>query len=236
MSYLTFNEAVGGNNTKIRGLPEEDEASTLDLMDQMPLKDTWVLWEQAVPSDTKGGGGSSYSDATKQIVEFNTAQDFWRIWNGVPQPSALLNNCRFIRENPGQQPAAIDAVMLFKKGVRPEWEDPKNQSGGHFQVQLKPNIGGAQIDEYWNNLVLAMVGGTLEPYDMITGVRLVDKLAGAKAAGVLRIELWFSRYDAAQAWGELKKNMEKAMGQRLDGSTSVPVKCETKGHSTHGKH
>ena len=65
------------------------------------------------------------------------------------------------------------------------------------QVQLKPNVGGAQIDEYWNNIVLGMalaldeldragfwalgqtgvvvsnheVGGTIDPYDMITGAR-----------------------------------------------------------------
>jgi hypothetical protein len=27
----------------------------------------------------------------------------------------------------------------------------------HSQVQLKPSTGGAQIDEYWNNIVLGMV-------------------------------------------------------------------------------
>ncbi|CAE8681289.1 unnamed protein product, partial [Polarella glacialis] len=234
MQYLSFNEAVGGKG-KIPGLAEEDNDAKLALMEPMPLKDTWVLWEQAVPAaDVKG---SNYSDATKEVVPFKTAQEFWSIWNGVPQPSELIEgNKRITRDHPSGPPSSIDAIMIFKQGVRPEWEDPLNQSGGHFQVQLKPNIGGAQIDEYWNNIVLGMVGGALEPYDIITGVRLVDKLAGAKAAGVLRIEIWFSKFDDNAAVNLLRKNVERITMARLDGASGMPVKFETKGHATVGKH
>mmetsp|Transcript_95592 Transcript_95592/g.117105 ORF Transcript_95592/g.117105 Transcript_95592/m.117105 type:complete len:232 (+) Transcript_95592:49-744(+) len=231
MQYLSFNEAVGGKG-KINGLPEEDSDTQKALLDPMPLKDTWVLWEQAVAS-----GGSSYHEQMKDIVSFKTAQEFWSIWNGVPQPSELLDNKRITRDNGGGSQTAIDAIMIFKEGVRPEWEDPLNASGGHFQVQLKPNMGGAQIDEYWNNIVLGMVGGTIDPYDMITGVRLVDKLSGAKAAGILRIELWFTRYEDNAAVTALKKNMEKCICQKLDGTPGpAVVKIELKAHSTAGKH
>mmetsp|Transcript_66957 Transcript_66957/g.157867 ORF Transcript_66957/g.157867 Transcript_66957/m.157867 type:complete len:233 (+) Transcript_66957:122-820(+) len=232
MQYLSFNEAVGGKG-KINGLPEENSDTQKALLDPMPLRDTWVLWEQAVSS---GNDKGNYSDNMKEIVPFQTAQEFWSIWNGVPQPSELLDNKRITRDNAGTA-TAIDAIMIFKKGVKPEWEDPQNANGGHFQVQLKSNIGGAQIDEYWNNIVLGMVGGTVEPYDMITGVRLVDKLSGAKAAGVLRIELWFSRYENQDAVNQLKKNMEKCMGERLDGSSAaISMKVELKAHGSAGKH
>jgi len=231
MQYLSFNEAVGGKG-KIAGLPEEDSDTQKALLDPMPLKDTWVLWEQAVAS----AGGGAYAEQTKEIVGFKTAQEFWSIWNGVPQPSELLENKRITRDNGGGSQTAIDAIMIFKEGVKPEWEDPLNASGGHFQVQLKPNVGGAQIDEYWNNIVLGMVGGTIDPYDMITGVRLVDKLAGAKAAGILRIELWFARYDDTNAVTLLKKNMEKCICQKLDGSPGTAVKIELKAHASAGKH
>mmetsp|Transcript_27650 Transcript_27650/g.60213 ORF Transcript_27650/g.60213 Transcript_27650/m.60213 type:complete len:234 (-) Transcript_27650:82-783(-) len=233
MQFLSFNEAVGGKG-QITGLPEEDSDTQKALLDPMPLKDTWVLWEQAVPA-----GGNSFHESLKKIVGFKTAQEFWSIWNGVPQPSELLENKRITRDNPGSgsQPTAIDAIMIFKEGVRPEWEDPLNASGGHFQVQLKPSTGGAQIDEYWNNIVLGMVGGTIDPYDMITGVRLVDKLSGAKAAGILRIELWFTRYEDNPAVTTLKKNMEKCLCQKLDGSAGPTVqKIELKAHATAGKH
>merc|ERR1711933_579496 len=60
----------------------------------------------------------------------------------------------------------IDAIMIFRDNVRPEWEDKLNATGGHFQFQLKPNIGGGQVDEYWNNLVLGMIGATIEPVNL----------------------------------------------------------------------
>lgn len=237
MQFLSFNESYNGNG-KIANLPDEDGDTQVALLEPMSLRSTWVLWEQAVSSGD--GKSSNYADAMKEIVAFGTAQDFWRIWNGVPQPSALVDNRRITRESQASgSPVPIDAIMIFKQGIRPEWEDPLNSSGGHLQVQLKPGQvtgGPAQIDEYWNNIVLAMVGGVLDPYDVITGVRLVDKLAGPKAAGVLRIELWFAKYDDAATWKTLQKNFEKCMSMKIDGTQGPPVKCECKGHSQAGKH
>merc|ERR1719221_1301659 len=119
--------------------------------------------------------------------------------------------------------------MIFKQGVRPEWEDKINATGGHFQVQLNPKqYGGGQIDEYWNNIVLGMIGGTVDPYDMITGVRLVDKLQGSKAAGVIRIELWFAKFDEQPKVKELEKSMELCMIAKLDNSRGNSLKPDKK--------
>mmetsp|Transcript_93885 Transcript_93885/g.242567 ORF Transcript_93885/g.242567 Transcript_93885/m.242567 type:complete len:234 (-) Transcript_93885:67-768(-) len=230
-TYLSFNDQHGMKGKLPCGPDREDDASAQALMEPMPLRSEWCFWELAVPQP-----GGSYGDATREVQNFSTAQEFWSIWNGVPQPSELLEARRIMRHQSNGPPLPIDAIMLFKKGVRPEWEDPKNATGGHFQVQLKPMAGGAQIDEYWNNVVLAMIGGTLEPYDMITGARLVDKISGGKAAGFIRIELWFSKYEDSTAVTALKKSMEKTMATRLDGSTHQGVKTELKGHRDAGKH
>merc|ERR1719277_632822 len=125
---------------------------------------------------------------------------------------------------------AVEALMIFRDGVRPEWEDEANASGGHFQYQLKPNAGGGQIDEFWNNLVLGMIGSTIKPANMITGVRLVDKLSGSRAANVIRIELWFSNFADTAEVNLLRKNTELCLGSRLDGSTVQAPKCDVKSH------
>merc|ERR1711974_269336 len=122
----------------------------------------------------------------------------------------------------------IDAVMIFRDNVRPEREDKLKATGGHFQFQLKPNIGGGQGDEYWNNLVLGMIGATIEPANMITGIRLVDKLSGPRAANVIRLEVWFSNMEDNAQVQTLKKNVEKCMATRLDGSVGSAPKCDTK--------
>lgn len=125
--------------------------------------------------------------------------------------------------------------MIFRKGVRPEWEDPLNASGGHFQFQLKSTMEGGQIDEYWNNLVLGVVGGTIEPSDIITGVRLVDKLSGPRQANGIRLELWFTGYEDTAAVSQLKKSVERCMSTRLDGVMGAVPKCDAKTHQP-GRH
>ena len=236
MAWLTFNEKLE-NCLKFDAddLEEKDEV----LRKELPLKYTWVIWEQIMQSpEGRGGGGAGqtqYSDATHKVAPFQTVQDFWKLWNHIPQPSELLDQKRMVREQPDGL-HVIDAIMIFRENIRPEWEDKMNATGGHFQFQLKPAIGGAQIDEYWNNLVLGMIGSTIEPSNMITGLRLVDKLSGPRGANGIRIEVWFTDFDNHTAVQTLRKNVEKCMSTRLDGGQGVVPKCDAKTHAQTPKH
>jgi len=224
MAYLSFNENF---NSGLKFTTDGSEDTEELLKKDLPLAYTWAVWEQ-LQSNAKS---AQYSDATKKVAECSTVQSFWELyWKTVPQPSELLENKRMVRETPdGQQ--VIDAIMIFRENVRPEWEDATNASGGHFQFQLKPSIGGGQLDEYWNNLVLGMIGATIEPASMITGIRLVDKLSGPRAANVIRLELWFTNYDDKQAVDALRQSVEKCMATRLDGTVGQGApKCEVKAH------
>eukprot|EP00931_Biecheleriopsis_adriatica_P071513 TRINITY_DN4537_c0_g1_i6.p1 TRINITY_DN4537_c0_g1~~TRINITY_DN4537_c0_g1_i6.p1 ORF type:complete len:231 (-),score=49.88 TRINITY_DN4537_c0_g1_i6:38-730(-) len=228
MAYLSFNESFNSNLKFTSDNSEENEEM---LKKDLPLRYTWSIWEQIMQSNEKS---AAYSDATHKVAAFSTVQGFWKLWNHMPQPSELLEQKRMVREQPDGL-HVIDAIMIFRENIRPEWEDKMNANGGHFQFQLKPNLGGGQVDEYWNNLVLGMIGATIEPANMITGMRLVDKLSGPRAANVIRLEIWFTNYDDTTAVQALKKSIEKCMATRLDGSLGTPPKCETKPHSTGGK-
>lgn len=229
--FLSFNEQFNGRSNF--AIPDDDDEAIIEaLREPMKLKDNWQLWEQVVVE-----GKEKYTDATRKVTKFNTVQEFWSIWNGLPQPSELLEQKRIMRDQASGQAVAIDAIMIFKEGIAPEWEHPANANGGHFQIQLKPQVGGGQIDEYWNNVVIAMVGGTLEPSEMITGIRLVDKLSGPKVQNAIRIELWFTRYHDTTAVTLLKKNFEKCMCTKVDGSQSASgPKPDLKQHGGLGKH
>lgn len=224
MAYLSFNESFNSNLKFTTDNSEENEDM---LKKDLPLRYTWSIWEQIMQSGDKGS--AAYSDATHKVANFSTVQGFWKLWNHMPQPSELLEQKRMVREQPDGL-HVIDAVMIFRENIRPEWEDKMNATGGHFQFQLKPNVGGGQVDEYWNNLVLGMIGATIEPANMITGLRLVDKLAGPRAANVIRLEIWFTNYDDTAAVQTLRKNIEKCMATRLDGSQGTAPRCDVKAH------
>ena len=45
---------------------------------------------------------------------------------------------------------------FFKKGIRPEWEDPANSNGGKFSIQFPRNRTGEGINDYWLYLVCCL--------------------------------------------------------------------------------
>eukprot|EP00386_Alphamonas_edax_P014169 GDKI01043578.1.p1 GENE.GDKI01043578.1~~GDKI01043578.1.p1 ORF type:complete len:250 (+),score=80.68 GDKI01043578.1:95-844(+) len=223
------------------------------LKDDLKLATTWCVWEQVAASSAK----DKYDDATRKFATFSSVQEFWRLWNYMPQPSELLEQKRMVRETSDSH-HLIDAIMVFREGVKPQWEDPANANGGHFQFVFRqpqtapapkdkeapsPSVGGeekkakdpgyAQVDEYWNNLVLGLIGNTIEPHGAITGVRLVDKLSGSRANAMLRVEVWFQTIDDKETVEALRKNVEKCMSTKLDGSAGPKPNSEIKSHKSH---
>lgn len=128
--------------------------------------------------------------------------------------------------------------MLFKDGVKPQWEDPVNASGGHFQFHWKPTgITPAQLDEYWNNIVLALAGNTIESEGefamspILQGVRFVDKIhAHGRQAGV-RIEVWFSVASDPRHLQKVRSRLEKALALKLDGTPGQIPRCDIRHHT-----
>ncbi|EER02885.1 hypothetical protein Pmar_PMAR026044 [Perkinsus marinus ATCC 50983] len=202
-------------------------------------------------------GISNFGELTNRVAEISTVQDFWKYYNFLPQPSAVIgDNLRIVRydmlENGEMSKTpthSLGALMLFLDGVKPEWEDPANAKGGHFQFTMQAaafkskasfdfeasnpvtqvNAGLALMDEIWNNLVLAVVGNTLEPKDFVTGLRLVDKVkrgnvrggsSRSNASGHLRAEVWFRDIDKDKV-RRLRESMEMVMRQRLDQNAVV---------------
>mmetsp|Transcript_37093 Transcript_37093/g.86345 ORF Transcript_37093/g.86345 Transcript_37093/m.86345 type:complete len:232 (-) Transcript_37093:87-782(-) len=225
MVYLSFNPTITSAE-EIADEHEEDELGE-DVAANLPLRYRWVVWEQLMASGTKS---IQYSESTRQIASCETVEDFWKMWVQLPQPSELFSHRMVLNVSDGFH--IVDALMVFRDGIKPQWEDEANAEGGHFQFQFKASLGGGQIDEYWNNLVLGVIGGTIEPVDMITGVRLVDKLSGGtRGSGNLRMEVWFSQLKDAKAVQTLQWNVERCIATKmLEGGIGAVPKAEMKNH------
>ncbi len=130
MAYLTFNQNME-NSLKFQSEDADEQAAIL--ANVLPLKYTWVVWEQIMQASD--GKAAQYSDATHKVAPFSTVQDFWKLWNHMPQPSELLDQKRMVREQVDGL-HVIDAIMIFRENIRPEWEDKLNATGGHFQFQV----------------------------------------------------------------------------------------------------
>lgn len=218
-NYLTFNPNIK-EAAKLDGCATEQVP-----VQPMPLQHVWHIWEQ-VQQDNKQ---KDYSANTRDLASFDTVQKFWQLWSYMPQPSELLDHKRMVREDENGVTHVVDALMIFKEGIQPMWEDPVNLEGGHFEYRLRPTCSGGQIDEYWNNLVLGLVGGTIEGVEHITGVRLVDKLSQGRN-GCIRIEVWFGKIDPPKVAEQLWEEVNKCMAAKIDGSRGPVPKGDMRFH------
>lgn len=83
-----------------------------------------------------------------------TVEEFFEIYKHLKRPSSL---------------PLVSDYHLFKKGIRPVWEDEENRSGGKWVVRLKKGVA----DRYWEDLMFAVIGDQFsEASDEVCGVVL----------------------------------------------------------------
>lgn len=80
-----------------------------------------------------------------------TVEAFAAVYNFVHRPTEL--------------PPGTD-LFVFRSGVQPMWEDAANSSGGRLTVRLRKAVSAMAFEE----TVLRMVGGTLQPRGSLCGV------------------------------------------------------------------
>ncbi|XP_026191472.1 eukaryotic translation initiation factor 4E type 2 [Cyclospora cayetanensis] len=222
--YLSFNPSVPDAVNLDECITEERPADQ-----PLPLQHTWHVWEQIQRDTSHPDRAMDYSENTRDLAAFNTVQTFWQLWAHIPQPSELLGHKRMIRQDNNGRSHVVDALMIFKEGIQPMWEDPHNATGGHMEYRITPfQTRAGQLDEYWNNLVLGLVGGTIETCEYITGIRLVDKL-GQGRHPCIRMEVWAKKCDRATQ-EKLAKDLDKCFSTKLDGSIGTAPRGDWKSH------
>lgn len=83
------------------------------------LTNSWTIWFMNRSPGTKI---VNYLDATKQLETFSTVEEFWHIYTHLKRVDRLP----FISE-----------FQVFRKGVKPMWEDPVNADCGKWTIRIK---------------------------------------------------------------------------------------------------
>eukprot|EP00522_Entomoneis_paludosa_P014871 CAMPEP_0172452820 /NCGR_PEP_ID=MMETSP1065-20121228/10366_1 /TAXON_ID=265537 /ORGANISM="Amphiprora paludosa, Strain CCMP125" /LENGTH=212 /DNA_ID=CAMNT_0013204939 /DNA_START=192 /DNA_END=830 /DNA_ORIENTATION=+ len=203
------------------------------------LQNDWVLWEHKA-SPPSGSGSSNkqhanqWKDNMNELAHFSTVQEFWRNFNHIPTPSQVFfdGDCR---KKVGPDLRTIEEFSLFKKGIEPEWGDPANANGGEWFCRQA--LEGEVLDLYWQNLVLAVVGETIEDAvsagkdgsGVINGIRVLDK---SRNFPQFKIEIWINTRDQAIRDG-IKDRLIEIMtdGQTASGRGKVHPKFDWKDHT-----
>jgi hypothetical protein len=60
----------------------------------------------------------------------------------------------------------LNGVAIFRKGIDPAWEDPKNKKGGDFSALLRKTTREI-MKKYWDRIILAIIGGAWKYADSV---------------------------------------------------------------------
>jgi len=147
---MSQSEIMNASNTEKKRIPppetinkEKSEGKLVtasldrEVLMKHPLQNTWTLWF------FKNDKSQSWESNQKPVIDFNTVEDFWSLYNHIEEASKLQVGCDY---------------SLFKKGIKPMWEDPKNMLGGRWLVSLDKNLRSLQLDNFWVEVLLLLIG------------------------------------------------------------------------------
>ena len=100
----TSKEEDVGDSTTIAKPSEPTETVPKHL-----LHCSWTLWFYKSSSKS-----ANWGDNMKPVFTFQNVEDFWALYNHIVPPSGLGAGCDY---------------NLFRDGIKPMWEDPKNEQG-----------------------------------------------------------------------------------------------------------
>jgi translation initiation factor 4E len=149
----------------------------------MELESPWVLWQNTSDESNVQSWGSD-------LVEVGEA-------SSVPQFLYMVDEMKKIGvEN-------LSSMRLFRKGVKPMWEDEANVNGGRLIVDI-PVFSKTNIDTIWANTMAFCISNEI---DDICGCVCNEK------SPVYKISIWIgneqSHEKVLKKWQE-KLGLEKA--------------------------
>lgn len=102
-----------------------------------PLQNAWTLWF------FKNDKARTWEENQRPIITVTTVEDFWSLYNHIEVASRL--------------PPGSD-YSLFKEGIIPDWEDPRNAAGGRWIINVDRVRRAECLDTYWQEILFYLIG------------------------------------------------------------------------------
>eukprot|EP00916_Digyalum_oweni_P025019 GHVL01041313.1.p1 GENE.GHVL01041313.1~~GHVL01041313.1.p1 ORF type:complete len:200 (-),score=40.56 GHVL01041313.1:83-661(-) len=108
--------------------------------DHHQLARSWTLWY--TDWNSEHNKKDEYESTIKEGCDFSTIEEFWAAYQHIIRPCELSN--RGIQTD----------YHLFKKGIKPLWEDPANRQGGKWSIRCKKPFSS----KLWEDLIISLIG------------------------------------------------------------------------------
>jgi len=173
------------NSTEVENNEKQDQIDIpIDYSIKHPLQNYWTLWYY------ENDRQNTWEKNLKEIASFQTVEDFWSLYNHIKLASELKQGCDY---------------SLFKKGVKPMWEDDANKRGGRWLINLDKKQRSNDLDRYWLDIILCLIGEAFENSDEVCGATVNIRGKGDK------IGLWTSDANNGTALLEIGRKLKERL-------------------------
>jgi len=167
-----------------------------------PLANEWTFYhDKYVPNASP----EEYEENLKSVATVNTVQNFWEVYNNILGPEQLQLR---------------SSLHFMKNGIRPVWEDPRNENGGAWSFK----VNKSSTAMVWRELLMFLIGEQFEEY-----VAADDDVFGLSVS---------SRYNADifTIWNKNSNANEKAKVVEKLKETLDPVELQSPYYKAHKEH
>jgi hypothetical protein len=136
---------------------KEMRANLLSKLRPPPLVHQWDFWHDRqesksrnrsssnpthMRSSSNGASNVSYEDHLTKLHTISDVREFWSVFNNFDVTKLPMR----------------DSVHLFHKGVKPVWEDPRNEKGGCWTFRVPKD----KVKEFWVEVCMMAIGEKLQ--------------------------------------------------------------------------
>jgi len=145
-SVLVSSDATSSEKRRPRSKRNEgiaDDPEEAQAKNDTPLDHKWTFWfeNKSNKERNRSLNKTDYLNHINKAGTFGTITGFWECWNDIQASFAFDGDCNY---------------LLFKQGIKPVWEDPKNNKGGKCFVVL-PKTSHEETTNQWSTLVLTLI-------------------------------------------------------------------------------
>lgn len=115
-----------------------------------------------------------YNNELNPISDFSSVEEFWEIFKFLVRPDVAKIGIE---------------VSVFKKGIKPMWEDPANRLGGKLSFKVKKE----ESSTIWNELVFRFITNDYPHFDLqdVAGVLYAVK------RDYIVLQIWVQNFQAS---------------------------------------
>jgi len=169
---------------------------------QFDLDYPYAIWfDSAQHTKRRGQSEKQYEAGLQSIGKFNSVQEFWRYWNAMDL----------------ERMAQFCSLSVFRKSIKPMWEDEDNSGGGQWLLKCTNHRRAADL---FTKLTLSLIGGYFDCHDDLCGVVLTTKQKFSS------IGLWMKKADPEvheHLGGELRELLA-SLSVKTDADVTVEYK------------